>query len=478
MDIDLAIVGGGIAGLMAAVAAAEAGKRVVVLESKSEDRYLCATRVCGGVFHCALKDPRTPPAELESVILDVAGDVAHPELVRMLSRHALGAVRWLQAHGIRFLKASPEPWHAFVLAPPNLAKYGLNWEGRAGDVLLRTMEAQLIAHGGVLARGHRVESLIMESAACRGVRGTSMVGSFETRARAVLIADGGFASSLDMVGTYISPAPERVLQRNVRSGFGFGLRMAQAAGAAITPLDSFYGHIQSRSAMTNDRLWPYPWWDEVSVTGMVVGPDARRFCDEGYGGPAVANAIARLPDPLSAIAIWDEGIWTTAARSRHLAANPNMPRGGAEMHQADTIEALASKVGLDPTQLVEEVENYNAAIASGNFNPPRSSHRALPRAIATAPFYAAPLCAGITHTMGGIAIDEYCRVLAVSGGVIPGLYAAGASTGGIEGGRKVGYVGGLIKSSVTSLRAAEQVIGDRGIDIFSERTRAVEAVLA
>lgn len=87
----------------------------------------------------------------------------------------------------------------------------------------------------------------------------------------------------------------------------------------------------------------------------------------------------------------------------------------------------------------------------------RSRHRLIPKPILRTPFYAAPVCAGITHTMGGIITDDNAQVLTPSGATIAGLYAAGASTGGIEGGDKVGYVGGLIKAAVMSLRAGEAI---------------------
>ena len=64
------------------------------------------------------------------------------------------------------------------------------------------------------------------------------------------------------------------------------------------------------------------------------------------------------------------------------------------------------------------------------------------------PFLAIPACAGITYTMGGIAIDGQARVLDTTGMPITGLYAAGATTGGLEGGPAIGYVGGLSKSAV------------------------------
>jgi fumarate reductase flavoprotein subunit len=95
-------------------------------------------------------------------------------------------------------------------------------------------------------------------------------------------------------------------------------------------------------------------------------------------------------------------------------------------------------------------------------SPPRSAKSGNPRPIETAPFFAIPICPGITNTMGGIATDGHGRVrratgneAAPGGSVIEGLYAAGGCTGGLEGGGALGYVGGLIKACVFGLRAAE-----------------------
>ena len=83
----------------------------------------------------------------------------------------------------------------------------------------------------------------------------------------------------------------------------------------------------------------------------------------------------------------------------------------------------------------------------------------MPEPIRTAPYYAAPVCAGITYTMGGIAIDGDARVLRADDSPIEGLYAAGTTTGGLEGGSASGYVGGLSQSVITGLLAAEHVAG-------------------
>ena len=68
-----------------------------------------------------------------------------------------------------------------------------------------------------------------------------------------------------------------------------------------------------------------------------------------------------------------------------------------------------------------------------------------------------PLCAGISYTMGGLAIDANSRVIHHDGYPIPGLYAAGASTGGLEGGMYSGYVGGLAKAFLCGLKAADSI---------------------
>ena len=76
--------------------------------------------------------------------------------------------------------------------------------------------------------------------------------------------------------------------------------------------------------------------------------------------------------------------------------------------------------------------------------------------IRTAPFYAMPICAAITNTMGGIVVDGDARVLDKNDKPIPGLYAAGSTVGGLDGGPHAGYVGGLIKATI-GLRAAETI---------------------
>jgi len=134
-EYDLVVVGGGIAGLTTANRAAQLDLKVAVLEKGTDERYLCNTRYTGGTLHICLTDIMSgEEAHMESI--GQLCDDARPEFVRAIASNAERAVRWLQGEGSKFIKASASPHHRWVLAPPGRTRPGLDWEGRAGDVLL------------------------------------------------------------------------------------------------------------------------------------------------------------------------------------------------------------------------------------------------------------------------------------------------------------------------------------------------------
>ena len=458
---DLAVVGAGLAGLASALRATELGLRVLVFEKNIEEQYLCNSRLTGGIFHLALSSIEDSAQVIASRIQALTDNTAHPKLSEAVAQDALRLIRWLEQQGVRFMRSGPEPWHTFTLSPPSLPQIGRQWSGRAGDVMLRTLETRLTQLGGQILRGHQTESLIMEGQQCSGLEGVlSRDTAFRVEATAVVIADGGFQASMSELKKHITLQPEQLCQRNAKSGTGDGLRMAQSIGAAVTALDQFYGHVLSRDALHNDNLWPYPWADELARSGIVVNPAGKRFVDEGLGGVFIANQLARLPDPSSAFAIFDQAIWEGPATLRTLSANPFIQRAGATIYQADTIEELASRCDLPAKELTKEVLQFNEALRhkqTESLQPPRSASKFAPWPITQAPFYAMPIVAGITYTMGGIQIDEHARVLNTEGLPIIGCYAAGSCTGGLEGGPRAGYTGGLMKAGITGLRAGEHI---------------------
>ena len=460
--IDVVIVGGGISGMIAAVRSAQGGKKVAVLEKTNEDRYVCNSRLTAGIWHCCQMDIQTDPDKLVETITQITGGAAKPALARAVAKDGIRAVRWMQQAGIRFIRG-PYDYQSFMLSPPTITPQGRQWEGRGGDVMLRTFEAELKKNGGQILRGHRALELVKGAGRVSGLAGQRADGSsFTVRAaQAVVIADGGFQANPELTKGPVTSDPTRMLQRNAATGMGDGLKMAKAAGAAISDLRGFYGHVQSRNALQSDKLWPYTWLDFILAAGLVVGSDGKRFTDEGLGGVDVANNIAQRPDPLDAAVIADERIWAERGTFNLLPPIPRLEQNGGTIHRANTLEELAAKAGLEPAGFVAQVKAYNEAVKSGGLArlvPPRSTHKFEAYPIEKAPYYALPAVAGMTYTMGGISIDADARVLTPEGPPIAGLYAVGCATGGLEGGEKKGYVGGLVKSSVTGLRAAEAIL--------------------
>lgn len=440
MNCDVAVIGGGLSGLACALRAAMAGKKVLVFERSSEERYPCNSRIATGVFHVAMNSVSLDPKELETRVRDTVGHGARDDLVSSLCRSAGRAVAWLgEFGGAQFIRGGEAPFYDRVLAPSTIGQVGRPWQGKGADVLLGSLERKLLAHGGRIARGHAAAALKMQHGRCTGVAGES----FEVAARHVVIADGGYQSDLESVKKRISPAPERLVQRNARTGRGDGLRMALAAGAALADRGGFYGHLQSRSALADDRLWPYPWADELARACIVVGKDGRRVADERIGGVYLANRIAALPDPASTWVICDQPGWEGPGAERHTSPNPLLERMGGALHRAQSIDALAAETGIDAGGIAATIAAYNAGMPAWPIREP--------------PFYAVPIVPGITYTFGGIAVDGDSRVLRADGTPIDGLYAVGSTTGGLEGGERTGYVGGLIKAAVTGLLAAEHL---------------------
>ena len=280
MSFDVAVVGGGLAGLTCAVRAAMAGRKALVLERSPEDLYPCNSRIATGVFHVAYHSIATEAGTLMQRLREVLGPGAHEGQMKAVSTGARRAVDWLrEVAAAQFISAGAEPMYQHVLAPSSVGKFGRQWQGRGPDLLLQSLEKQLVLHGGKVRRGCAVQRLRKN-----GVEGES----FSVEAKNVVIADGGFQTQI-----------RNLLQRNARTGRGDGLRMAREAGAAVADRGGFYGHLQSRSALEDDRLWPYPWADELARASIVVGKDGRRIADERLGGIYLANRIAALPDPAS-----------------------------------------------------------------------------------------------------------------------------------------------------------------------------------
>ena len=456
IPIDLAVIGAGISGLATAVRAAELGRRVLVLEQGKADSYLCNSRLSGGITHLAFQPLDAEPEQIVAAMDVQTGGFIAPKLARALANDAKRGLQWMERHGARFVRRPGAAWLGRILAPPRSPQRGDAWKGRGPEVLLRKLTADLVALNGMIRFECRAKSLRPST---RGTHELLCGDGSAVLARCIVFADGGFQGDSELMQRFVSNRPEALQRRGAGTGRGDCLRMAQSAGAQLVGMSSFYGHLLSRDAMHTSDLTPYPLLDAIAAAAIAVDRSGRRFADEGLGGTYLANVLARRDDPLDAHVVYDASICDGVGERNLIPPAPEWyARWGGTRHEANSIAELALKMDVPPDMLSETVEVHNGAIRLGNKvgrQIPRTVSTYTPLPIQTPPFFAAPICAGVTYTMGGPAVDEWGRVLDASGSAIDGLFAVGCTAGGFEGGPHAGYVGGIAKGVITGMRCAE-----------------------
>ncbi len=143
--------------------------------------------------------------------------------------------------------------------------------------------------------------------------------------------------------------------------------------------------------------------------------NGAHFVDEGCGGVYIANAITQIVDPSSAFIVFDHAIWEGLGRQGLIPPNPHVPNEGGTLFKAESIAALAQAIGAPAAALTQTAQAYNAAHAGSALQTLAPPHRTTGKyqlmPITQGPFYAAPICAGITHTMTtkGMALQGFHR---------------------------------------------------------------------
>ncbi len=453
---DLIAIGGGLAGLTAALRAVELGCRALVLEASDDPRHLCASRVNGGIMHVAFRSVLAEPTALAQGILEATHGFVAPHLAQALGDNAARATSWLGERGAEYTRIDPDDgWKDCVLAPAGFyASNGFAWQDLGADHLLTQMERQIEERKrGIIVRGARATGLVMRQHRCIGVS----VGNEEFEGKAVVLADGGFQGNSDMLRRFVTPNPQSLKLRGPPGAFGDGIRFAEAAGGKLVGMDAFYGHLLSADSLTRERLCPFPFLDLLATSGMIVDDTGKRFVDEARGPHVIANTLARHRKGIATV-VFDDAMWNTAGREFFCPPNPHLVEAGGTLHCANDIPALARKAGLPEASLVESMATrpLGQSTMARSIDARRAKYGAVP--FGDSPYYAAPVCAAITHTMGGVAVDEHARVLDEHDRPIAGLYAAGATCGGLEGGPDAAYLGGLVPAVVFGLLAAEHAV--------------------
>ena len=415
---DVLVVGGGAAGLCAAISAAEAGAKVLLLEKAPA--LGGDTLISGGYFNAVdpVRQRRQGIADsvelFASQMLAVSGGFSTPAVVHALAAGAGETLAWLEAHGLAFLPRVLEVYGSmFPRAHKPILPRGTGW--------IRALSEAALAAGVEIRTNAAVVRLIRDEGtgavtdALVVIRSEGGAALHRVHARrGVVAASGGYGANQKLVAE-ASPELAKLPVDSSPGSTGEMLEAARRAGADVVNLRFIECAPGSRAGVPfTIRL------DYIPQRMIMVDRFGRRFVDETGSRAEVTDAILRAGSPAWAIADAD------AVRSFDAHEQKNLYRGlyAGEVHREASPEALARALGLDP-------DVFRATMAS----------TVAAERLRARPLWAAGLHLRVHSTLGGIRIDEHARALGPSGDPVPGLWAAGAATGNVHGRTRIGANG-------------------------------------
>lgn len=445
---DVVVAGCGVAGLSAAVSAAEGGAKVAVLERSTREDRGGQSRYTEAYLRMKSESEVTDDFETHlaengsgyidpELVEEAAGAretqsnlarslaIADPTLIETFANAAGPTIAWLKGFGVRF---DFLPTQFLTKSQPRLLPVG------GGQALVEALAARAEKLGVTFLYETTATRLVSDEAGRvtglaarrRGEPALQLMGR-------VVLACGGFEGSSEMMTRYVGP--RSVYLRPVcKGGYynrGEGIDMALAAGAA--PCGDFGSYhaepVDPRSGVSEPSIFIFPY-------GILVNKDGRRFTDEAPGTvDAYYERVTRR------IFEQRDGLAWVILDAKHMRI-PNYKLGirtDKPPIEARSIEEMAKKIEVPREALLETVAAYNQCCVPGDYKPlqldnvatsgltPSKSHWALP--IDEAPFHAYPIISSNVFTFGGVKVDPRARVLDRDGEPIAGLYAAGETIG-------------------------------------------------
>ncbi len=465
LDTDVAIIGGGGAGVAAALEAGDAGARMIVLEQDDALGGTAATSgggcfIVGTPLQASQGIHDTPDLAFEDWVKWGQG-AADEAWARYYIEHTLHDLYfWAEKHGAKWVDLKFQEGNR-VLRWHRPARNGLGLM----TALIDAMKANGVA---TILTGTRADKLLTDGGRVCGLRATDVKSgdTVEVRSRTVVVTTGGFNSNLAMV---LEARPElrafKVMEGSGRGATGSGHALIRELGGYFTHMAEIWFYVYATPDYRN----------ATGRRGLVfrgtpgyiwVNQQGRRFHDESLTGGASATPALLRQQPPHAWAILD-----TPMTEKMEIADPYYRDGdkvrrdrvqelldtSPYIKKANALDALARKIDVDVSAFLAEVDDYHKAFDAGLRTEPRlGKSLGQSKKFDRPPYYAIQLFPLARKNFGGVKTDLRCRVLNRYFEPIPGLYAAG-EVAGMAGGHingRAGLEGTMLGPAIFSGRVA------------------------
>ncbi|GAD88676.1 putative oxidoreductase [Vibrio halioticoli NBRC 102217] len=349
------------------------------------------------------------------------------DLVHTLTNRAMESIDWLTEKGIDFNRSMVD------IAVGALWRRAHKPNRPKGVEFVEKLQKHIIAKGGRIITDTSADDLIVENGQVTGINATHSNGTKYkiTTNKGVVLASGGFGANTKMLqkyNNYWDEIADDIKTTNSPALVGDGLAIGEKAGAVLVGME--YIQLMPIGDPKSGAL----------LTGLIVPPEnfvfvnqqGKRFVNECESRDKLSKSFFDNGGVVYMIA--DEEIRKTAANTSPETIEREISEG--IIIKADTIEELAQKINVPQDELCDTIRRYNSYVDDGR--DPEFHKGALGLKVEHGPFYATPRKPSVHHTMGGLKIDTNARVLDKQGEAIPGLYAAGEVTGGIHAGNRLG----------------------------------------
>ncbi len=433
----MVVVGTGFAGLAAAIAAADAGAQVLVLEKMPEAQEGGNSIISGNMWWTP-----TSPDEGITYIEALCMGTTDNAYMQMLAQGMSTLNDWLSTLGI-----NAGSFGIFQPEYPELAGSDSvrTWSNGGGGGLWQPLRTAVTSRGVTVMYETPAVDLIQDPGTreIKGIVASRGGQNINIRAkRGVVLACGGFEFDFAMQADYLPGWP--LYCQGTPGNTGDGIRMAQKAGAGLWHMSLALAHV---GCFVPDPTDPASIPIPLSLPNgcILVDKFGSRFMNEkredrhGFGHKefllffdALKQSFSRIPS----YAIFDDATrrggglagglmgWFGRFGTYNWSNDNSAEVQSGWIKQAQTLEALATAIGMDGAALSATVERYNEFCSAGQDDDFGRSGSSL-SALTTAPFHAIPVHPLMYNTQGGPRRNDRCQTVNPFGVAIPRLYNAG-----------------------------------------------------